>query len=90
MPQPVAAGHRFCDETKRSGGHVDPGGLAENGRGVGQACDHQAVPIGQHLVVPARPDALVAHRLEPGAQDSETMLVLVVQQHRCAVATQEL
>ena len=61
----------------------------EHGGGVGERGDHQAVPVGQHLVVPARPDALVAHRLQPGAQARQPLLLGVAQQRRRAVAMQD-
>ena len=39
---------------------VDPGRLAEHGAGIDQRRDHQAVPVGQHLVVEAGPHPLAA------------------------------
>ena len=44
-----------------------PLGPLEHPRGVGERGDHQAVPVGQHLVVPAGADAAGAPRQQLGA-----------------------
>ena len=60
MAEPVAAGHACGDEVEGARGHLDPGRLAQHDAGVGQRRDHQAVPVGQHLVVEAGPTRVAA------------------------------
>ena len=59
----VAAGHVGQDEVEGLPRAVEPGGLVEHRGGAGQGGDRQAVPVGQHLVVPAGADAFFS-RLE--------------------------
>ena len=51
-----------ANESKDLFGGLRPRGLAEGGPGLGQGGDGEAVPVGQHLVVPQRRNAPAAHR----------------------------
>ena len=51
-------------------------GRANTLRRVGQRSDHQPVPVGQHLVVPAGADAPGAARKQLGAHGGERLLLL--------------
>jgi hypothetical protein len=48
------------DKRKRRNGEIEPIRPAEDGGGVGQSRDRKPVPIGQELVVDARPNARCA------------------------------
>ena len=90
MEQPaVVVAHPVHDEAPGADRGGQPVVALEHGGGVGERGDHQAVPVGQHLVVPARPHALVAHRLQPGAQAGQSLLLGVAQQRRRAIAMQD-
>ena len=59
--QAVAVGaERPADGAERVAGHPQPLGPAAIAGGLGEAPDHQAVPVGQHLVVAGGWDAPVA------------------------------
>ena len=86
----VLVAHRVHDEAPGAHRRGQPVVALEDGRRVGERGDHQAVPVGQHLVVPARPHPLVAHRLELGAQDGESLLLRIAQQGRGAIAMEDI
>ena len=52
VAQPAALPHDIDNVVVRPLGHREPGRLGKNDRSLGQRRDHEAVPIGQHLVVP--------------------------------------
>src|SRR5690606_23800374 len=55
------------NEGKGLAGGREPGGLAEGDGGVGEGRDHQAIPVGEDLVVPPGPDARFAGGEKAGA-----------------------
>ena len=57
--------HALADEIEGGGRGFQPIGAVEHACGMGERGDHQAVPVGQHLVVPAGADAIL--RAAPGA-----------------------
>ena len=67
VQKPAVGGHLIAHEGERRAGRIQPCRLAEDLAGMGQGCDHQAVPIGQYLVIPAGADASVALIQENGA-----------------------
>ncbi|XHC24409.1 hypothetical protein ABWH91_08875 [Phycisphaerales bacterium ac7] len=59
-------------------------GIGGDGRGVGEAADHQAVPADDDFVVEPRLFASVADREQPRADSVEPLVELVrAQPHRC-------
>ena len=76
----VLVAHAIHHEAPGAGCGGKPVVALEDGGGVGQRRDHQAVPVGQNLVIPARPDTLVAHGLKLGAQDGEALLLFIAQE----------
>ena len=60
--------HRVGDERIGPRGERDPFGLMKQRRGMDERGDHQPIPIGENLVVEARPDALFAGREKFRAQ----------------------
>src|ERR1051326_297154 len=56
---PVAA-HTVADEAEGGVRERDPGGLPKAGAGKSEGGDHQAVPVGEDLVVGCRPYASAA------------------------------
>ncbi len=76
MAEAVALGHRFGDETECAGRKLDPFLFAEEPARIGERGDHQAVPVGEHLVVEAGANALRADLKKLLAQRREPLLVL--------------
>ena len=60
MAEPVCLGHAAHNKIEGPRGHGDPGRLRQHAPGVGQSRDHQAVPIGQDLIVEAGPHSFAA------------------------------
>ena len=89
VPEPAVLGHVPDDEGKGGLGGGQPGGLAERRGGARQRRDHQAVPVGQHLVVPARPHPRAARRQEPGAQLGQLGFLGGLSQPRAARAVED-
>ena len=85
----IRVAHRVHHEAPGADGGGQPVVALEGGGGIGQGCDHQAVPVGQDLVVPARPDAPVADGLQPGAQARQPPFLVLAQQGGRAVAVQD-
>ena len=61
---------------------VEPGRLVEDLAGIGERRDHQAVPVGQHLVVEAGPHARCAGGKQLCAQRGKPLLVLLAARKR--------
>ncbi len=59
VPEAVALGHPVGDEIERQDRRVAPFRPVEDLGGGDEGRNHQAVPVGQHLVVPAGPDSRV-------------------------------
>ena len=76
MPEAVALGHAAHNEVEGPGRHFDPGRLAQHGPGIRQRRDHQAVPVGQHLVVEARPHPIAAQHKKLVPQHAKLRFVL--------------
>ena len=68
--------HVFGDGEEGGAGQGEPLRLFEGQPGPGQGVDHHAVPIGQHLVVAARRDALGPFGEQDGAALGQARLVL--------------
>ena len=71
MAKPVAAGHVALHKFEGAGRHLDPVRLPEGVSGIDQRRDHQAVPVGQNLVVEAGPDPAFPHFVQHGPQHGE-------------------
>ena len=63
--------HMGGDEAPGFFGRCNPRRFTKGGAGFGEACDHQAVPVGEDLVVEARTDAGRAGGKEFGAERCE-------------------
>ena len=74
--QPAVSEHARGDKVERTLGELEPGGCIEDDRGARERGDHQPVPVGEHLVVPARAHALGARRKELLAKAGKPPLVL--------------
>ena len=74
MAQAAVLGDVGEDEGKGGLGRRQPGGLVEGRAGGGEGRDHQAVPVGEHLVVPLRRHARRAGGEQPGAASGQHLL----------------
>ncbi len=81
MAEPVALGHRCGDEVEGAARHRNPRRLAEHDAGVDQRRDHQAVPVGQNLVVEAGPHAAGAGFEQRRPQRRQPRLVGLAARH---------
>ena len=89
MAQPARHRHLLAHEVEGRARRLDPGLLAEKRAGAGQGCDHQPVPVRQHLVVETRADAAVAPGEELGAGAGERRLGRVIHQQRPGAAIED-
>ena len=77
MAEPVAIAHARRNERERARRHVEPGRLAERDTGIDERRDHQAVPVGEHLVVEPRPHARARAASSVRAQRGEVRFFLL-------------
>ena len=75
MAQARAIGHLLGDIVPGAPCRGQPVGPLKDGGGKGERGDHHAVPIGQHFVVPTRPNPFVAHCQQRVAQRLQFSLI---------------
>src|SRR5262252_11099059 len=86
MTEPITSRHAALDESECPLSDCEPMGLIQGYAGICQRCDHQAVPIRQHLVVQPRPNALVAYRKELTPQAGKADVLIHFSMVRLAAA----
>ena len=89
MGEPAVLLHVLHDEAEGGGGGLQPLGAVEHARGVGERGDHQPVPVGQHLVVPAGANAARAARQQLAAHVRQGLLLGGRAQQRIAQAVED-
>ncbi len=77
MPQAAGAVHLRGDEVETAACGVAPGVLVEHHRGVSESFDHQAIPIGQDLVVTLRRHPAGARRGQRGEAAAKGRFLVV-------------
>ena len=82
MAEAIAARHAVRDEVKSAAGELQPSRLIQHGSGIGERCDHQAVPISEHLVVKPGSHPQGARGEELFAQSREPRLIGVAARQR--------
>ena len=82
MAEPIAARHRTRDEGEGALGDRQPRRLGEDLAGIGKRRDHQAVPVGQHLIVKAGPHARCAGGKQLRTQYRKPLLILLAARKR--------
>src|ERR1700756_2799177 len=78
MSEPILSGHRAGDERERTARKRNPGGLVKLATGMSERGDHQAVPVGENLVVASWPDALRAQTEKLGPKACQALFVGVL------------
>ena len=74
MQQAAVPGHVAADEGIGALGQLEPLGLLEGIRRMGESDDRKPIPIGKHLVVPARRHASLARGKELGLHADQPLL----------------
>ena len=89
VTQPAVDRHFFDHMIEGADRDPQPVGMGESEAGMGERTDHQAVPVGQHLIVPAWPHAFLAMAEQGLTKLGELALRRAIAEVRPTIAMQD-